>query len=164
MPANLVRWGKSNQLHVTLKFFGDVPVSRLEELNGELKRVCAAHRPFLLVLEQLGCFPNVRSPRVIWMGLAGDLEKLASLQRAIEKDLRGFGDHLEERDSHPHLTLGRVRAETGRTAQVGAAIERAEVGRLGEWMVNEIDLLQSELLPDGARYTRLATFELRRES
>jgi RNA 2',3'-cyclic 3'-phosphodiesterase len=158
--ADLVRWTKPEQLHLTLKFLGNVPANRLEALEAALNRACQDQRPFPLALEHLGCFPNLRNPRVIWVGIGVQGEALPGLHRRIEEAARDFGDHSEERAFQPHLTIGRVKTEPRRAMQVGAAIEQTPLGSLGEWEVGEVELMQSELLPEGARYSKLAAFAL----
>ena len=158
--GELVRWTKPEQLHLTLKFLGNVPANRLEELKAALSRACEGHPPFQLALEHLGCFPNVRNPRVIWVGIGGDRQALPRLHRSIDEATHGFGDHSEERAFQPHLTIGRVKAEPRRAMQVGAAIEQTPLGSLGEWKVDEVELMQSELLPEGAHYSKLAALAL----
>ncbi len=157
---DLVRWSKPEQVHLTLKFLGDVPADRLDELKAALNRACEGQEPFQLVLEGIGCFPNPRNPRVVWVGLRGDQERLLRLQRRIAEQTRGFGDHIETRAFQPHLTIGRLKAEPRRAKQVGEAVEQTRVDRLGDWTVSDVELMQSELSPAGARYTKLATVEL----
>jgi 2'-5' RNA ligase len=158
--AELIRWTKPDQLHLTLKFLGNVPGNRLEELKAALNRACEGQQPFQIALEHLGCFPTARNPRVIWVGIGGERETLPRLQRSIDEATRGFGDHSEPRAFQPHLTIGRVKAEPRRAMEVGAAVEQTPLGRLGEWKVGEVELMQSQLLPEGARYSKLAALAL----
>jgi RNA 2',3'-cyclic 3'-phosphodiesterase len=155
-----VRWTKPAQLHVTLEFLGNVAGDALNDLKSALRNACKDQAPFRLALEKPGCFPNTRNPRVIWVGVGGELEPLQKLQTQIDRETRTFGDHTEEHAFQPHLTIGRVNARAIQAKQVGRAIEQASVGRVGAWTVSEIELMQSRLSPQGAQYTTLATLAL----
>jgi len=156
----LVRWSRPEQLHLTLKFLGDVAADRVTGLKVALGNACEGHAQFQLALENVGCFPNLRNPRVIWIGVSGDVDKLQELRRRVDAQTRDFGEHSEGRDFQPHLTIGRVKAEPRRAKAVGDAVEQTRVGTLGEWTVCEVELIQSELLPQGACYTQLSAVRL----
>jgi 2'-5' RNA ligase len=162
LRSNTVRWSRPEQLHLTLRFLGNIRAAGVGGLIGVIRRVCESATPFRLSLAGRGCFPTARNPRVIWIGVEGDLEELRQLQRRTEAATADFGDPPEEKEFHPHLTIGRVKADPPQARQVGEAIEKIAVGKLGEWSVQEIDLMQSELRPGGARYSRLAAFVLAR--
>src|SRR2546430_2441511 len=108
--GNPVRWVKPQQIHLTLRFLGHVPKDSLDDLAAVLNRAGAGVAPLRLVLEGAGCFPNRDSPRVVWVGIQGDLDSLRRLQAQIEQEAQTFGDHTEERVFQPHLTIGRVTA------------------------------------------------------
>jgi 2'-5' RNA ligase len=159
-PDGVVRWLNSEHLHLTLKFLGNVAADRLEDLAAALHRACARTAPFHLALEGAGCFPNTKRPRVVWIGIQGDLEPLRKLQEQIAQETKTFGDHGDERDFQPHLTIGRVKASGLEGHKVGQAIELVTVPKLGDWTVHQVLLVQSELSPDGARYATLAAVAL----
>jgi len=158
--GNPVRWVKPEQIHLTLRFLGHVPKDSLDDLAAALNRAGAGVAPLRLVLEGAGCFPNRDSPRVVWVGIQGDLDSLRRLQAQIEQEAQTFGDHPEERGFQPQLTIGRVTAGGKQARQVGDVIERAAVPKLGHWTVRQIHLVQSELSSEGARYTTLAAVPL----
>lgn len=158
--GDAVLWTKPAQLHVTLKFLGNVAGDALKNLKYALRHACKGQAPFRLALENPGCFPNTRNPRVIWVGISGELEPLQKLQTQIDREMQAFGDHTEEHAFQPHLTIGRVKAGAIQAKRVGRAIEQAPFGRVGAWTVSEIDLMQSRLSPQGAQYTTLATLAL----
>ena len=161
-PGGAVRWISPEQLHLTLQFLGNVATDRLDELTATLRRACARTAPLQLALEGLGCFPNTRDPRVVWIGIQGDLGPLRKLQEQIAQETKDFGDHGDQRAFQPHLTIGRVKASGFEGRKTGQAIEHVTVPRLGDWTVHTVLLVQSELTPDGARYTTLATVALDR--
>ena len=160
LPDDSVRWTRPEQLHLTLKFFGHIAAPRLNDLTAALDRACAGIGPFQLALENVGCFPHTKKPRVIWTGIGGELESLSKLQERIEQETGNFGDHKPERRFQPHLTIGRVKAFGMAARRVGEVVARAHVCRLGGWTVRQIELVQSELAPQGARYSMLAAVTL----
>ena len=161
-PGGVVRWINPEHLHLTLQFLGNVAAGQLDALAAALRRACAQTAPFQLALEGAGCFPNTKSPRVVWIGIQGDLEPLRILQEQIAQETKTFGDHGDERAFQPHLTIGRVKASGLEGRKTGQAIEHVTVPRLGDWTVHHVLLVQSELSPQGARYTTLATVALDR--
>jgi 2'-5' RNA ligase len=155
-PPRTVKWVSAEALHLTLKFLGDtteraVPkiVTALEGLHFE---------PFTLTTSHLGCFPNSKQPRVIWLGF--DSESAAHLKKlnaAVEAAIAPLGFPTEARPFSPHLTLGRVRKEAGVTqaAQTGeAARALTNVPTLTD-SISSIVLMKSELRPTGPIYTPL---------
>jgi len=160
LPDDSVRWTRPEQLHLTLKFFGHVAAQRLNDLTAALNRACAGIGSFQLVLENVGCFPHTKKPRVLWSGIGGELESLRKLQERIEQETGNFGDHKEERLFQPHLTIGRIKAIGIDARKAGEVVERTHVSTLGVWTIHQIKLMQSELAPRGARYTTLAAITL----
>lgn len=160
-PPQSVRWSPSDQMHLTLRFLGNIPSQAVESLNTALAAIGRDCPPLALEAFGLGCFPHVRRPRVIWVGLRGDLEGLLRLQQAIDAAVQPWCVKTETREFHPHLTLGRVRdAAARRAAEVGQVIEGMSVESLGAWRAVEIRLMRSQLSPQGAVHTMLATHSL----
>jgi len=162
LEKDAVRWSRAEQLHLTLGFLGDIRAGIVDELTDVIRRACESVTPFALSLAGRGCFPTAGNPRVIWVGVEGDLEELRQFQRRTEAATADFGDHSEEKEFHPHLTIGRVKASPRQARQIRDVIEKVVVGKLGEWTVQEVDLMRSELRTEGARYSRLASFALAR--
>ena len=146
-----VRWVPPENLHVTLRFLGETEESGVAPLIAALDGVTAGTPPCRLSLGSLGAFPDVRRPRVIWLGLKGTgTAALRSLQRRIEERVTELGWEREGRPFSPHLTLGRVRP--GGAAPPGGDWARAAVPELA-FRVEEAVLMRSDLRPDGARYS-----------
>src|SRR2546425_3884297 len=137
-PGGSVRWINPEQLHLTLQFLGNVATDRLDELTAALRRACASTAPLQLALEGVGCFPNTRNPRVVWIGIQGDLEPLRKLQEQIGQETKNFRDHADQRAFQPHLTIGRVKASGFEGRKTGQAIEHVTVPRLGDWIVHTV--------------------------
>ena len=152
-----------DQIHLTLRFLGSVYSSSLDDLKAAVKLACRDTKPFELTAQSLGCFPNTRQPRVIWIGLEGEPGILAGLQKQLEAATKSWREP-EAREFHPHLTLGRVKNLKPRELQeLSGAIESHAQTIFGSWRVGQIDLMQSKLSPLGATYSKLASFELMRE-
>jgi RNA 2',3'-cyclic 3'-phosphodiesterase len=155
LGSDLVRWTGPEQLHLTLRFFGNVSSSDLETLNPALERAAHGITALHLSVKGLGCFPSRQRPSVIWFGLEGDLEPLRKLQAQIEQECGRFGSHSEERPFHPHLTVARVKARGPEVRQIADGLRDAIVGTLGEWTLNQITLMRSQLRAGGSLYTSL---------
>jgi RNA 2',3'-cyclic 3'-phosphodiesterase len=155
--ARMVKWVAPASIHLTLKFLGDTPTSGLDAIRAALQRVAAPTPPFSLHLGHAGCFPNARQPRVVWIGMDGDLDELSALQKAIEATVSPLGFPAENRPFSPHLTLGRVRDDTDAIARqrIGAAVQSLPVPAL-PFSATGVSLMRSELQPGGAVYTQLA--------
>ena len=152
-----VRWVRPEGVHLTLKFLGDIDAGSVPTISEALDRCAASAAPFDLFLEGVGVFPNARRPRVIWIGLGGALEPLLALQQSVERELEELGFASERRPFTPHLTLGRVRdgVRASQVRGVSEAIAATTVERRAELPVREVSLMQSDLRPSGAVYTRL---------
>jgi 2'-5' RNA ligase len=156
-----VRWVSAENIHLTLKFLGDVSSSAITDIQELLKLEAAHHHPFTATIGGVGAFPNQKRPRIIWLGVNSPPE-LASLQHGIESALAKLGYLLDERPFSPHLTLGRVRenASTTELAALASALKDIQIGILGKVTVDNIHLFKSDLQPGGSVYTRLCSAQL----
>jgi len=161
-----VRWTPAGNLHLTLRFLGEIDDVQQRMLAPSLAQIAARHARMTLFAGGMGCFPNTRRPSVIWCGLQGDLAALSRLQAEVEAAAQSAGLPAEAKPFTPHLTIGRLpRSATSAQLQaVGAAAMRfaATSGRLEETTpsVDELLLMRSELTPSGSIYTRLGVFTL----
>lgn len=156
-----LRWVRPEGIHLTLKFLGETPVSRLAAIADALKEAVKGVPPLELGLGPAGAFGDRRGPRVLWVGLEGDLASLQELQRRVELAMVGLGFPREERPFAPHLTLARVPPEA--VARSRGQIERALVALPVPrclLVLREVSLMRSQLQPGGAVYTRLEAFPL----
>jgi 2'-5' RNA ligase len=162
VPERSVRWVRPEGIHLTLKFLGDTPTEKLPKIERALAEV-ARHAPACtFTVGELGCFPNPRRPRIVWIGVQEPTGRLAALQDAIEEVMAPFGYEPEGRGFTPHLTLGRVQRKVSRSdaARVGEVVTSTEVGQLAEVPADRFALIRSLLKPTGAEYTALAEFPL----
>lgn len=154
LPPRAPRFTRAEQLHLTLRFYGDVDVERVAALESSLRAACAAFAPLSLVAERIGVFPSLRFPRVVWAWVHDDADRLPALARALPGDV----------DAKPftgHVTLARLnglrRADAARLAEhAHAAVDR----RFGAWTADAVHLVRSELLPGGAVHTVVAAIPL----
>ena len=162
VPRGTVRWVRPEGIHLTLKFLGDVPANRIEEVKQALTQACAGFPAFSFSVEGLGCFPNPRRPRVVWVGVREESGTLMRLQKAIEDRMEKLGFAPEGRRFHAHLTLGRTqrRASSGDVRRLGQLVSETDIGKLGQMEAQTVSLMKSDLKPTGAVYTQLAAAEL----
>jgi RNA 2',3'-cyclic 3'-phosphodiesterase len=149
------RWVRSEGLHITLKFLGNVPDERRTTIEGVLRQIRAPR--FQLSLQNIGVFPNPRSPRVLWVGIESGPE-LASLARKTDDAVAPLGFEREKRGFTPHVTLARFKEGT-RTPNVGSALPESSPS-FGTMTATEFHLYESKLSPKGASYSKLASFAL----
>jgi RNA 2',3'-cyclic 3'-phosphodiesterase len=156
LQGALIRWVPVDNIHLTLKFLGDVPTTNLDMLAKILKAEASQYEPFEISVGELGAFPSAHRPHVIWLGVQAPAE-LNTLQHGIEEETARLGYKPEDRPFSPHLTLGRVsrNADTQDFARIEAAINETKVGFLGAMRVETVQLFKSDLKPNGAVYTGL---------
>lgn len=155
-----VKWVKAGNIHLTVIFLGDVRAEDIPSIGEVVRGVCLDYGPFQASLRGMGAFPNPRKPRVLWLGLDGDLERMAAFRDALQGALGPFGIAEEKRRFRPHLTLGRFRRFNQGDLQVGAFVFKyldltSQAGRL-----EEIVLFRSDLKPGGAVYRKLGSWAL----
>lgn len=153
----MVRWTLANQIHLTLKFLGDVDSASLGDLEVALRRGCRGAKPLNMEAVGVGTFPNLRRPRVLWVGLEGDLVPLAALQERIRHETEAWC-LPEDKPFSPHLTVGRVRE--GRSPDLREWAAQGARARFGSWQAGKIHLMRSVLSPGGATHSELAAIDL----
>jgi 2'-5' RNA ligase len=158
----VVKWVDPNSIHITLKFLGDTSDTIIDNLLLAMSESVAGVSPFKLEVRYPGAFPAVDRPQVIWVGMQGEMEKLAQLQKNLEKNTEQLGFKRESRAFSPHLTLGRVRDEArpNEIQCIGKLIGETPFAALHNIEVHEINLLKSQLTPAGAIHTIIGTVKL----
>lgn len=163
-PPHTVRWTAVQNIHLTLHFLGDTLEDDLEKVEQALQTTTEMGSPFLLTLGGLGAFPNMRRPRIIWIGLWHDTEPLTNLHHHLGRSLNmAIGFTPEKRPYSPHLTIGRIKQNvpSRHIKQLSQSLETEQaVGKLIKFEVTDISLMKSELKPTGPIYTPLAQAKL----
>lgn len=160
-PRGEVRWTKPEQFHLTLRFLGDVSSDRVAGLQESLRTACSGAMPLHLYAQGVGFFPSARSPRVIWIGIADSENRLADFQRKIEDAIQAFSAGPGGERFAGHVTLGRFKQSKWLDINsLTAHVDTMKNSSFGDWTVQEIEIIRSELLATGSRYTRLAAIRL----
>ncbi len=151
-----IRWIPAHNLHLTLKFLGNIATSHLDFLKQMLVQAANLHSPFDLQIGGIGSFPNSKLPRVLWVGIHAPPE-LAALQKTIEAGAVRLGYERDDRPFSPHLTLGRVRQriDAASLRKIRAALEGIQIGSIGAARIDSVHLFRSELRHEGSVYTKL---------
>lgn len=147
-----VKWENYEKLHLTLKFLGEVEESKIEKIESVLAESVRTYSPFRTAISGFGGFPNLRNPRVLFIGLSENHE-LLKLQCEIEERLEGFGFKKENQAFVSHVTIGRIR---GRAQSKGSF----PVPQNTSFFIAEIALMKSLLHPEGSKYTPISVFRL----
>lgn len=157
-----VKWVGTEGIHLTLKFLGNIAPDQVPRIIEAIAPASQGLSPFELQIGGLGVFPNLQHPRVIWVAVTGEVERLIALQRGIDQALAPLGFPREGRPFTPHLTLGRLRerASPGERNSIGKLVMATEFEGGPAMEVKELSLMRSTLTPSGAIYSRLASIEL----
>jgi len=153
-------WTRPEGLHLTLKFLGEVPEEKVAEIVAALSGAAKKTGRLYLSIAGAGAFPNTKNPRVLWLGVSGDVEKLGSLQTAVEDAMVNLGFAREERKFSPHLTLARIKFPKPRDTWQ-QKIEGIKDVKLGGFEAGRVSLMKSELKREGAVYTEVGGVELK---
>ncbi|HEY61874.1 MAG TPA: RNA 2',3'-cyclic phosphodiesterase [Anaerolineae bacterium] len=153
-----IRWVPVNNIHLTLKFLGDVSINNIDVLKQILDSEVKSLIPFEISIGGIGAFPNLKRPRVIWISVEAPSE-LLSLQRGIEAQTTRLGYRPDKRPFSAHLTLGRVsrNANPRDVRQAGEVLNHKKVGFIGVARIASVHLYRSDLKPKGAVYSCLHT-------
>jgi 2'-5' RNA ligase len=152
-----IRWVRPQGIHLTLKFFGAISESDVANISLVVENTTSNIAPFTLGIKRVGAFPDVKRPRVLWLGMDGDVDTLIRLQKEMDAELQKYGFEKEDRTFRPHLTLARIKDPRG---LIGLAkiMEKRENYEAGSFSAAGLNLFKSDLTPKGAVYTKLAYF------
>jgi 2'-5' RNA ligase len=153
------RWVKPAQVHLTLKFLGDIPPEAIDPIAHAMQQTVTTLVPFTMSVRGLGCFPNPAHPRVLWMGVHAPPDTLQLLHLRLETALTPLGFTPDKRPFRPHLTLARGQQRVN-SHQLTTVLEVYRDRHFGAMLVEHVSLLQSQLHRDGAVYTRLRSISL----
>lgn len=162
-----VKWVEEENYHLTLKFFGYLSAKEIQKIHNIMNQLTPQIEQFTLSCEGLGVFPDLSNPRVIWLGLSGELEKLKTVHAKIERELSAAGFPVEEREFQPHLTIGRFRSDSNLELFIEFFDKAKEIPfspQFRDIEVQEIHLMKSVLTPSGPRYSSLKAYPLRKKT
>ena len=157
LPPRAARWIKPEQLHLTLKFLGNVPVADTDALSAAVRAVCAGAPRMRLRAEGVGFFPNARSPRVFWVDIKSMDGRLDDFQRQLELAAQPFAAKEDAKPFAAHVTLARFeKLREEQMNRLTAALAKREI--FGEWTGEEVQLIKSSLQSSGALHAILDAF------
>lgn len=142
-------------MHLTMKFLGNIEQSKVQKISKLLKNIASDFNSFTIQFSNIGGFPNMQRPRVVWMGIKKGSESLKHLNNKVECELEKIGFEKEKREYKAHLTLGRVKSLKN-IPDLTRLINEAVLQFQGKIIIDKLMLFQSTLTPKGAIYTPLA--------
>jgi 2'-5' RNA ligase len=151
--TDVVRWVAPQNIHLTVRFLGDTDEKLVKDINRAIDEVAAEHQKIETVFELVGAFPNLRRPRIFWVGSSDPMEEASKIARQIEHRMRGLGFEKEKKGFKPHLTLGRVR-QGKRADELADYLASFKLDPIPVEL-DRLTLFKSELTPKGSIYTRL---------
>ncbi len=154
-----IRWIRSENIHLTLKFLGDVQAADIDNIFEAISGTVDGVASISLKAKGIGVFPDIRRPHVLWVGLTGQLEVLMQLQKTLDSNLKDIGFPQEKRPFKGHLTIGRIKTKIN-TKKFGDALMAFRNFETETFIADKIILFKSELKPQGAVYTHLASAPL----
>lgn len=163
LPGDALRWTRPEQIHLTLRFVGNVATAQIGDLIAVTREVCSRFGPFQLRAHGLGFFPRSGSPRVIWVGVHENAGELPRLKQALDEAVdRLFGQAGEKEEKFAgHLTIARARSIRSRQARVlRGLIEEMRDRAFGGWTGDTVEVVRSQLSTGGSHYSRLAEISL----
>ena len=152
-----ISWVRPEGIHLTLKFFGDIAAEDLQPISEVVSGQATGMRPLHLNIKGLGVFPGIRRPRVLWLGVGGEVAQLIALQGVLDQGFETCGIKKEERPFRAHLTLARIKSPQGLSG-LDKVLEEKEAESAGSFEAKSLILFKSDLTPKGAIYTVLADF------
>lgn len=154
-----VRWVKAENVHLTLKFLGDVDAHLFDDIAASVTEAVDGMAPFHLSVKGSGVFPNIRRARVIWLGVSGQVAALNELQKSVEKKLSGIGFPRARRRFTGHLTLGRSKGAID-ASRLSMALDECRTFESETFIIDKVIIFKSDLKSTGAVYTKLRTVSL----
>ena len=159
--SNALKWVETNNLHLTIKFIGEISVSKVEQVKQTLTKSLEDQFAFDIEIGGLGMYPNKNNPRVIWLGVNNG-EPLIQIANNLDQALSDLDIKPERRSFSPHLTIARVRRNTDKSSAItiGKTLSQFKVETLGAITIDQVNLYHSKLTPSGPIYTILHSVSL----
>ncbi len=154
-----ITWTRAEGMHITLKFLGETREAQIPDIEARMREACGRSEPFSIRLSGAGVFPDLRRPRVLWVGIGEGAEALTALFRDLDPRLARLGFLREKRPYHGHVTLGRIKTIGDRRRFAGRVAEHRTLD-VGRMPADAVHLIESCLHPAGAQYTTRLTVPL----
>jgi len=160
VPETAASWSRAENIHLTVKFFGNVDLKHVAKISATAERVCKEFSPIQIEVGKTGVFPRPSRPQVLWVGVDDPSRALSKLQQSLEEEFAREGFAKEDRAFHPHLTIARIRKphNAARLAQTHLELNFSTV----DITLTELILFRSELSSKGSKYTPLSRHRLER--
>ncbi len=160
-----IKWANPEGVHITLKFLGNISTKQITAINKAIEETTQGFSPFLLKIASLGGFPDLRQPRILWIAINGEVEKLLELQKKLDSLLVSCSFPKEGRPFVPHLTLARIKDSVlpEERRDIGTFIKPLGIEAGISFDVQTVSLMRSQLTPKGAIYSCLFTSRLKGE-
>lgn len=152
-----VKWVKPEQIHLTVKFLGETNESKVDSIKNSLDNIAEKQKTINVSLSKLGVFPNLVRPKIIWVGLEGEISALANLADKVSNDFEKFGFEKERRKFKAHLTLGRVKSDRG-LFELSDLISKYNLSQM-QFDFKKLVLYKSVLTPKGPIYSVVSESE-----
>lgn len=153
-----IKWVSPQSMHLTIKFLGDVEKSSIRDIERMVRPIFSVQAQFALDISGIGVFPNLRQPRILWIGMSDPSGQLNKMVAVVEEALDALGFERESRTFTPHLTLGRVRSQKGKDKLL-ALMDSLRFSPSMRFMTERAILFESNLERSGARYNALSVFD-----
>ncbi len=150
-----IRWLRKDQIHLTIKFLGDTTEDSINDVRHVMQKVADEFKPFNISIQKTGCFPKIERPRVMWIGVSGELDKLYQLVEKIQKKLNPLGFPKDEKKYHPHITIARAKYPQKKTPDISTFLNTSFDPI--PFPIKKVQFISSELFPNGPVYTILST-------
>jgi 2'-5' RNA ligase len=156
-----VKWVEPENLHLTLLFLGEVDQRETIDICRAAQKATQSMPAFVMSIEAVGCFPNIRRPRTLWVGVGKGSDEVCAVHDAIEAPLLEMGNYRREtRGYTPHVTLGRVKSDRPND-ELAKALQKHQIWSAGEVTVDDVCVMSSVLGPNGPTYTVLGRAKLK---
>ena len=153
-----IRWVKHENIHLSVKFLGNVEENRINDIAAAVKNAVKDISVMILKTGHLGIFPNEKRPRILWLGIEGDVREFIRMSKNCESELAKLGYEKDAREIKPHITVGRIRSSKKQKGLV-TILKDIPIESI-EFRADALKLMRSELNPNGAVYTNLRSVKL----
>ncbi len=156
-----IKWVKPSNIHLTLKFLGEIPEDQVKNAQKILNDIVPSHPSYSLKLKQLGAFPKIDRPKIIWIGIEQGMDETMQLAKDIEESFFKEGFPKDDKPFSPHITLGRQRSSTN-SYKLTSELKNYKIKEIQPHAIDSIILLESTLTPQGPIYTPLEKIFLKK--